>query len=112
MTESEFLEVADRTLASIERALEHAADNDEVDIECNRAGNVLEVEFIDSGAKIIVNSQAPMQEIWLAAKAGGFHYKRLGNAWVDTRSGEELFAALSRLVSDQAGQAIALDAHA
>jgi CyaY protein len=103
MTESEFMDLAESTLDAIETAFEQAADADEIDVECSRKGNVLEIEFVDSGAKIIVNSQTPMQEIWVAAKAGGFHYKRHGAQWLDTRDGSELFAALSQLVNRQCG---------
>lgn len=112
MTESEFLGLAENTLETIERALENAANVDDLDTECSRSGNVLEIEFVETGTKIIVNSQTPMQEIWIAARSGGFHYKRVQDQWIDTRAGEELFAALSRLVSEQAGQAIHLDAGA
>ncbi|HCY62092.1 MAG TPA: iron donor protein CyaY [Oxalobacteraceae bacterium] len=110
MTESEFLDLAETTLDDLERTLENAAEAADLDIECSRAGNVLEIELIDFGAKIIINSQAPMQEIWVAARSGGFHYKRAGECWLDTRSGEELFAALGRLVGEQAGCVIRLDA--
>lgn len=109
MTESEFLVLAETTLNDIERTLESAAEAADLDIECSRAGNVLEIELIDTGAKIIVNSQAPMQEIWVAARSGGFHYKRHDGCWIDTRSGEELFVALGRVVSQQAGCVIQLD---
>lgn len=112
MTESEFLSLADNTLASIEQSLEKAANQHDLDIECSRSGNVLDIEFVDNGAKIIVNSQAPMQEIWVAARSGGFHYKRVADQWIDTRSGEELYTVLSRLVSDQAGRPILLDINA
>ena len=94
MTESEFLGLADATLSTIETALEEITQSTDIDIECSRNGNVLEIEFIDNGSKIIVNSQAPMQEMWVAAKSGGFHYKRAEDRWVNTRDGSELFAAL------------------
>ena len=109
MTESEFLALAEATLDRIEAALEHAADAAGVDIECSRAGNVLEIELIDNGSKIIVNSQTAMQEIWVAAKSGGFHYKRHADRWIDTRNGAELFAALSEAVSQQAGVALTVN---
>lgn len=110
MTESEFLQQADVTLAAIEAALERAADTGDLDVECSRRGNVLDIEFVDNGSKIIVNSQAPMQEIWVAAKSGGFHYKRAGAQWINTRDGSELFAALSQMVSDQGGVTLVLGA--
>lgn len=108
MTESEFLALADRTLAAIEGAFERAADMADVDIECSRNGNVLDIEFVDHGAKIIVNSQAPMQEIWVAARSGGFHYRYDGSEWRNTRDGSELFATLSQIASTQAGTALPL----
>ncbi len=70
MTDSEYLTRAEAALAAIERALDDA----EADIEFERSGNVLTLEF-ENRTKMIVNLQPPMHEIWLAAKAGGFHYQ-------------------------------------
>jgi len=103
MTESEFLALADQALTAIESSLEDATSDTNLDVECSRSGNVLEIEFVDNGSKIIVNSQTPMQEIWVAARSGGFHYRREGSQWLNTRDGSELFAALSRMVSEQSG---------
>jgi CyaY protein len=103
MTESEFLAAAEAALGKIETALEQAADHTDLDVECSRSGNVLEIEFVDNGSKIIVNSQAPMQELWIAAKSGGFHYRQQGGSWVNTRDGSEFFAALSGMISAQGG---------
>lgn len=108
MTESEFLAVAEAVLNAIESRIEQAAEAADVDVECSRSGNVLEIEFIDQNSKIIVNTQAPMQEIWVAARSGGFHYRMKDQQWLDTRDGSELFAALSSLASAQAGQALVL----
>jgi CyaY protein len=111
MTESEFLALADQTLGAIESALERASDDSDLDVECSRSGNVLEIEFIDNGSKIIVNSQAPMQEIWVAARSGGFHYKRVDGKWLNTRDQSELFTSLSQMVGEQGGVAVSLDAN-
>ena len=108
MSESEFLALAEATLDAIEAALDRLNDQDLLDVECSRSGNVLQIEFIDNGSKIIVNSQAPMQELWVAAKSGGFHYKRAGAQWINTRDGSELFAALSVMASAQAGAQVVL----
>ena len=108
MSESEFLALAEATLDAIEAALDRLNDQDLLDVECSRSGNVLQIEFIDNGSKIIVNSQAPMQELWVAAKSGGFHYKRVGPEWINTRDGSELFAALSGMASAQAGAPVVL----
>jgi CyaY protein len=106
MTESEYTRLADETLGRIEHALE--AVDDDLDFEL-APGGILEVEF-ENGSKIIINKQSAAQEIWVAAKRGGHHYRWDGAAWRDTRSGEELFAALSRFASEQAGSDIRLQA--
>ncbi|USX27496.1 iron donor protein CyaY [Oxalobacteraceae bacterium OTU3CINTB1] len=103
MGESEFLAQAEATLDAIEAALDQLNDDDMVDVECSRSGNVLEIEFIDNGSKVIVNSQAAMQELWVAARSGGFHYRQKDGLWLNTRDGSELFAALSEIVSAQGG---------
>lgn len=108
MSESEFLALAEATLTQIATALDRLNDEDVLDVECSRSGNVLEIEFIDNGTKIIVNSQAPMREMWVAARSGGFHYKRVGDEWINTRDGSELFAALSSMASEQAGAPVML----
>ena len=108
MSESEFLALAEATLTQIEAALDRLNDEDVLDVECSRSGNVLEIEFIDNGTKIIVNSQAPMREMWVAARSGGFHYKRVGDEWINTRDGSELFTALSSMASEQAGAPVVL----
>lgn len=104
MDDSEFNARADRTLARIEAALE-ACDAD-LDFEL-AAGDILEIEFED-GSKIIVNRHGVAREIWVAARAGGFHFRADGDLWRDTRDGAELMEKLSRLVSQQAGQAVTL----
>ena len=101
--DSDFIAAAERTLAAIEEAVERCG----ADLEAVRSGNVLTIELADC-SKVIVNSQAPMRQIWVAAKSGGFHYERQEGAWRDTRDGSELFAALSRIVSAQGGAAVLL----
>ncbi|MGO4380106.1 iron donor protein CyaY [Pseudoduganella sp. RAF53_2] len=108
MTESEFLELAEETLDAVEAALDRLADQDMVDVECSRNGNVLEIEFLENGSKVIVNSQAAMKELWVAARSGGFHYRFLEGKWCDTRSGLELFAALSEIATAQGGAPVVL----
>ncbi len=103
MDESEFNERAEAAL----RALEQAVDALDAGIDSSRSGSVLTLE-LDNDTRIIVNTQAPMRQIWVAARSGGYHFAFDGQAWRDTRDGTELFAALSRLVSAQGGRAVVL----
>jgi CyaY protein len=104
MDDREFNTLADAVLARIEAALE-SSDAD-IDFEL-AAGGVLEIEFGD-GSKIIVNRHGAAREIWVAARAGGFHFRWDGSGWRDTRDGAELMSKLSVLASQQAGEAINL----
>ena len=105
MNESEFLALADAALTAIERAVE-AVD---LDIEVDRSESVLTLELADTG-KVVINTQTAMQQIWVAARSGGFHFGWADGTWRDTRDGRELFAALSAIVSSQGGVPVVLAA--
>ena len=104
MNDADFDAQASATLEALERALENCGE--ELDFEL-KAGGIVEIEF-DDGSKIIVNRHGAAREIWVAARSGGFHYRWDGQAWRDTRSGDELFGALSRLASEQLGRRVRL----
>jgi len=104
MDEAQFNAAADETLARIERSLDDCQAA--LDYEM-KPGSVLELEFAD-GSKIIINRHTAAREIWVAARSGGVHFKAEGGRWVGTRDGRELFAALSAMASEQAGEPITL----
>lgn len=101
MNESEFHRAVDEVLARIEAAVE-SCDALEVDLEAG----ILTVTCPD-GSRVIVNRQTPNREIWVAARSGGFHFASRDGAWRDTRSGDELFASLARVIEAQSGERIA-----
>ena len=47
-----------------------------------------------------------MASTGVAARSGGFHFAWKDGAWRDTRSGEELFASLARIVLAQGGESL------
>jgi CyaY protein len=104
MNETEFDALAGEALQRIERALE--ASGVDADYEL-KEGGVLEVEFAD-GSKMVINRHGAAREVWVAARAGGFHFRWDGASWRDSRDGAELFAALSKLVSAQTVLAVIL----
>jgi len=108
MGDSEFLAQAEATLDAIEAALDKLNDEDMIDVECSRSGNVLEIEFLHNGSKIIVNSQAAMKELWVASRSGGYHYRQVEGQWINTRDGSEMLASLSEMVSAQGGAPVVI----
>jgi CyaY protein len=105
MTELEYHERTSAVLASIEARVDAWLQEDVVDIDSQRTGGLLELSF-PNGSKIVVNTQPPLHEIWIAARSGGFHYKFVDGQWRDTRDARELFDALSACASEQAAQAL------
>ena len=106
MTESEFEALAGAALAALEGAFEAAVPD--ADVQAKGTG-LLEIEF-DDGSKMVINRHAAAREIWVAARSGGFHFRYDGSVWRDTRDGTELFAAVSKLASQQSGTPVTLGA--
>ena len=92
-------------LSRIEATVDRWLQDDVIDIDSQRSGGLLELSF-PNGSKIIINTQPPLHEVWLAAKGGGYHYRWQAGRWVDTRDGSDFVQALSQHASLQAGQAL------
>lgn len=104
MTESEFNRLAEAALERVSQALEESGADCDWEL---KSGGVLELEFADA-SRIVVNRHSAAQQIWVAARSGGYHFRHDGSRWVDTRDGGELFASLSRRVSEQSGSPVIL----
>jgi CyaY protein len=103
MTDAEYHRLAQAALAAIEATVDRWLQDDVIDIDAQRTGGLLELAF-PQGSKIVVNTQPPLHEIWLAARAGGFHYRWVEGQWRDTRTGSEFFESLSQHASAQGGR--------
>jgi CyaY protein len=101
MNESEFHRAVDAILARVEAAIEAT------ELEADLESGILTITCPDA-SRIIVNRQTPNREIWVAARSGGFHFAQRDGQWRDTRSGEELFASLARVIESQSGERVAL----
>ncbi|MBN4063269.1 iron donor protein CyaY [Cardiobacterium sp. AH-315-I02] len=110
MNESEFQENAEQTIEDLQDAI----DNSGADIDYDEIGGVLTLEFED-GSKIIFSKQGAMNQLWMAAKSGGFHfdYDENNQQWLcDSGDKEELYKMLSRLATQQAGKEVSIVATA
>ncbi|WP_242478442.1 iron donor protein CyaY [Rubrivivax gelatinosus] len=105
MSDADYHRLAQEALARIEATADRLLQQDVVDIDTTRTGGLLELSF-PNGSKIVVNTQPPLQELWLAARGGGFHYRWADGRWADTRDGSEFFEALSQHASTQAGKPV------
>jgi CyaY protein len=106
MTDLEYLDRAEALLAAVEGCCDRINEETDADVDNQRVGGMITLSFEDR-SQIIVNLQKPLQEVWMAARAGGFHYKWDGQAWRDSKGSGEFFADLSRYASQQAGRPLA-----
>lgn len=103
MNESEFDKKATDTLLTIEQAIEESG----ADIDFEAAGGILTLEFAN-GTKIIINKQGAAEQIWVAAKSGGYHYGFVDGQWINDQGGGELMSELSRFIREQSDEAVNL----
>ena len=102
MDETTYQKLADDAFRAIDDAFENT-DPDLVD--CEIAGDVVTLT-LRGGKRCIVNTQRPTRQIWLAANANAWHFSwdEAGRRWIDDKGrGEDLFAALTRIVKEVAG---------
>jgi len=106
MNESEFVDLAEETIEAIQETIEESS----ADIDYDEINGVLTLEF-ENGSQIIFSKQTPAKQLWMAAKAGGFHfdYDEANQQWVcDSGDKESLYSMLNRLASEQAGESIVI----
>ena len=106
LTDAEYLRLSGEMLARIEATIDRWLQDDVVDIDGQRTGGLLELS-LPGGSKIVVNTQPPQHELWLATRGGGHHFKYVDGAWRDTRDGAEFLLRLSQAASTQAGKPLA-----
>jgi CyaY protein len=107
LSDAEYDRRARAVLAAVEAASDRFLQDEVIDIDTSRTGGLLELAF-PNGSKVVLNTQPPLHELWLAAGAGGFHFRVVGERWID-REGRELFDVLSECASAQAGRPLRFD---
>ena len=108
LTDAQYHVKANAVLASVEARIDALLQDDVIDIDAQRTGGLLELTF-PNRSKIVLNTQPPLHELWMAARAGGYHYKYVDGVWRD-REGREFFEALSACASEQSGRPLVFEA--
>jgi CyaY protein len=103
MTDLEYLDQAETLLKAVEAHCDRMNDESDADIDNQRVGGMVTLTFANK-SQIVINLQKPLQEVWLAAKAGGYHYHLVDGQWVDTKGQGEFYSQLTRQASAQSGQ--------
>ncbi|ETD70789.1 frataxin [Pelistega indica] len=106
MTETEFLVRADKIINNIQRQADDWFENLDIDVDAKKEGYVLTLIF-NNKHHVVINAQTPLQEMWLAAPSGAFHYRLEGENWVNTREeGANLGEQIAELCSGLTGKSL------
>jgi CyaY protein len=109
LAEKDFERRADAAFLELKKRLLVAGDEHGFDVE-GESGK-LEVLFEEpEEAKFVISPNAPVREIWISALSTSFKlaWSDAQDAFVHEKTGEDLFAVMSRVVSKQLGEQVTL----
>jgi CyaY protein len=106
MTDPEFMDRAETLLQKVEASCDRINDETDADVDNQRTGSMVTLTFPNQ-TQIVINLQKPLQEVWMAAKTGGYHYRWQDGLWQDTKGQGDFFSELARNATAQAGRDLA-----
>ena len=97
LTETAYDALAAPELQRLIKSLD-ALTNDSVEAEL--ASDILTIEFSD-GTRYVLNSHRAARQIWLSAERSAWHFDYVPSSktWIASKSGDELWSTLTRLLS-------------
>ncbi|MFC3608164.1 iron donor protein CyaY [Stutzerimonas tarimensis] len=103
LSEARFHDLVDST----QQAIEDVFDDSDLDVDLENSAGVLTIEF-DTGSQLIISRQPALRQLWLAARAGGFHfdYNDENGCWLCEATDETLGEMLTRACREQGGEAL------
>src|ERR1700746_773727 len=107
MEEKDFQRKADAAFDDLKRRLLILGDQHAFDVE-GQSGK-LEVIFEEpEEAKFVISPNTPVREIWISALSTSFKlaWSEARNSFVLEKTGEDIFAVMSRVISQQLGSEV------
>ena len=98
LSDAEYDRRARAVLAAVEAASDRFLQDEVIDIDTSRTGGLLELEF-PNGSKVVLNTQPPLHELWLAAPSGGYHFQPSGGRWIDGKGADRTCGIAVELVN-------------
>jgi CyaY protein len=87
---------------AFKRVLDLFQDVDPDDADVESSGDVIRID-LRGGSRIVLNTQRPVRQIWLAGVKSAWHFTYDGAAWQDDKGRGELFDTLRALARDATG---------
>jgi CyaY protein len=106
LSESDYDSLAHPELQQLIASLDALSSDD---IEAELASDILTIEFSD-GTRYVLNSHRAARQIWLSAERSAWHFdfSPTERAWIASKTSDELWATLARLLSEKLGEPVVL----
>lgn len=106
ISEAEYETLAAPELKRLLDALD-AVESDELEVELE--SDILTLEFADD-TRYVINSHRAARQIWMAAERSAWHFDwdPARQAWVATKTGDELWQALGTVIGNKLGRPVDL----
>ncbi len=105
LSEAQFEQLAERELNQLLDALIDSGEAVDPDLE----SGVLSIHF-DDDSKYVINSHRAARQIWMAAERTAWHFDYFSDQqqWLAAGSNDELWAAVTRVLSNRFGHPVTL----
>jgi CyaY protein len=89
---------------TFKRVMDLFQDVDPEDADVDSSGDVIRID-LRSGARIVLNTQRPVHQLWLAGGQSAWHFsfEESSARWLDDKGRGELFEVLRALTRDVFG---------
>ena len=87
---------------TFKRVLDLFQDVDPEDADVEAAGDVIRID-LRGGKRIVINTQRPVRQLWLAGGQSAWHFSHDGERWLDDKGRGELFDILRQLARATSG---------
>jgi len=109
MNDAEYREKTETLYQQIEETIDRFAEDQDAPMDYENSGGVLTIFLEDTDTQVIISRQAATQQIWVAAKSGGFHCIYDQAEWRCIKTQETLDELLSRTCSEQTKIGVCFD---
>lgn len=100
MNIQQFHQLAEALFAEVEQQIDTFAEKYDTDIDLESHGNVVTITF-ENQSKIIINTQEPLLQIWMATRRQGYHFDYEDNSWFCNRSHQSFKQLFTQAVIEQ-----------
>jgi len=97
---NQFYELANKLFETIEWQLDDYSEQYDTDIDYETHGNVITITF-ENQSKIIINTQEPLLQIWMATRKQGYHFDYNEGEWICSRSGITFYQLFNEALKEQ-----------